>query len=171
MACIYSSGYSLGDNCLDNISGVKEFYIANYSGTTTWGYDVDGVVTGVTGTTTFYKIEQRREQGAVTETHQQSENGVNVWTQGVEMVFHKQTAATRDLVKVMAQTQTVIIALKNNGDYVLVGQENGCEMKNSEGGSGKAMEDFSGYRVNFEGKEKEPMRLVSSTLIGTLTIN
>jgi hypothetical protein len=86
------------------------------------------------------------------------------------MVFHKQTASVRDLVKVMAQTQTVIIALKNNGDYYLIGEENGCEMKSSEGGTGKAMEDFSGYRVNFEGKEKEPMRFVASTLIGTLTI-
>ena len=172
MACLYSDGWSLADNCLDNIGGIREFLVGNFSGSTTYEYDADGVITGGTNQPTYYTVEQRRETGSFTQSHALNiQNGTNVYTQTAAMTFHKYQASVRDLVYTMAQTETSIIVLTQEGRYILLGEENGMNAISSEGGSGQAYEDMNGMMVTFEGKEKTPAREVSSTFISTLTIN
>lgn len=172
MACIYNSGWSLSDNCLDNIGGVKEFYIGNFSGGSTYSYDADGIITGGTAQPTYYTIEQRREQGSFNQGGALTlDTGANVYTQSAQMVFFKYQASARDLVRIMAQTETSIIVLTQEGRYILLGEENGMNLISSEGGSGQKFEDLNGFRVNFEGKEKLPARELSSTFFGTLTVS
>ena len=171
MSCLFNNGYSKANNCLeDNLAGVTEWYIANYSGTTSWSADADNIITGVTnGPTTWFKIEQYDEQGLHTNTHAQSETGQNVWTQGVEMVFFKNTSEVRDLVRVMTQTESIVIGLKNTGQYVLIG-EKGLRGKDADASSGKAMEDFNGTRINLGGKQGYEAREISSSFFGTLNV-
>ena len=73
-------------------------------------------------------------------------------TEGIEMVFFKNDATTRDLVRVMTQTESIVNALKNTGQYVLIG-ELGLKAKDSDSSSGKAKEDFNGVRINLGGKQ------------------
>lgn len=173
MACIYSNGWDLADNCLDNIGGVQNFLISNYSGGTTYEYDTEGVITGSTGgAATWYEIEQRRETANFSQTHALNiQNGTNVYTQNASMTFHKYQASVRDLVYTMAQTETNIIVLTQEGKYFLLGQANGMNAISSEGGSGQSFEDMNGMMVTFEGKEKTPAREVSSTFIAGLTVS
>lgn len=172
MACIYSDGWSLADNCLDNIGGIREFYIGNFSGASTYSYDADGIITGGTDSPSYFTVEQRRETGAFTQEHALNiQNGTNVYTQNAEMTFHKYQASVRDLVYVMAQTETSIIVLTQEGRYILLGEENGMNAISSTGGSGKAFEDLNGITVSFQGKEKTPAREMSSTYFGTLVVS
>lgn len=171
MSCLFTEGWSLATNCLDNIGGVREFYIGNYSGATTYTYDVDNIITGSTNSPTYYTIEQRREIGSYTWNGALTlATGANVYTHGAEMTFHKYQASVRDLVYIMAKTESSIIALTQEGRYFLLGEENGMNAITSTGGGGKTFEDLNGATVVFEGKEKTPPRELSSTFIGTLTI-
>lgn len=172
MDCIYSNGYSLSNVCLDNnIAGIKTFYIANFSGVTSWSADPSNIITGSTNSpATWFEVQQKREQGTYTQAHAQSETGANVWTIGAEMVFFKNDATVRELVRLMSQTTTVIIALRNDGQYMLLGEKNGLDLKTVDAGAGKAMEDFSGSRVNFETKQGFETRQLSETFFGSLTI-
>lgn len=171
MACIYTDGWSLADNCLDNIGGVKTFYIGNFTGGTTYSYDAAGIITGGTGQPSYFAIEQRRETGGWNQDGALTlETGANVYTQTAEMTFLKYQASVRDLIFVMAQTESSIIVLNQEGRYILLGEENGVNGISSTGGSGKAFEDLNGVVQTFEGKEKSPAREMSATFFGTLTV-
>ncbi len=172
MECIYNQGFSLASQCLDNnIAGVKEFFIANYSGATSFEVDANNIITGATnGPATWFRIEQKKEQGTYDQNHAQSDNGQNVWTIDTEMVFFKNTYQVRDLVRVMAQTSTLIIAHRNDGQFIMIGEQAGNDMKTGNSGAGKAFEDFNGSRVFFNTKQGYEAREVSETFIGSLTI-
>ncbi len=172
MACLYTEGWSLADNCLDNIGGIKEFYIGNFSGSSTYTYSTDGIITGGTLNPDYYTVEQRREVGSFTQEGALTlASGANVYTQSAEMTFMKYQASVRDLVYIMAQTETSIIVLTQEGRYILLGEENGMNAITSTGGSGKAFEDLNGVTITFEGKEKSPAREMSATYFGTLTVS
>lgn len=172
MSCLYTDGFSLSDYCLDNLGGIKTFFIGNFSGSSTYEYDATGIITGGTDSPTFYTVEQRRETGMFDYEHALNiQNGTNVYTHRAAMTFHKYQASIRDLVYVMAQTETSIIVLDQNGKYFLLGEENGMNAMTSNGGSGTAFEDLAGVQINFEGKEPTPPREMSSTFFGTLTVN
>lgn len=170
MSCLYNSGWSLANNCFDHVGGVKEFFISNFSSSTSWSYSSNGTITGATGAGTYYKIEQRREQGTFSDPHTQTDDGANIWTPQCQMTFLKYQASSRDLVKTMAQTTSSIIVLTNDGQYILLGERNGMNLKTSENGVGQKFEDFAGHRVNFEGKETAGARVISASAFGTLTV-
>lgn len=172
MSCLYTGGFSLSDYCLDNIGGIKEFYVGNFSAATTYTYDANNIITGGTLQPTYYTVEQRRETGNFSFDHALNiQNGTNVYTHKASMTFHKYQATIRDLVYVMAQTETSIIVLDQNGKYFLLGEENGMNAMSSNGGGGTAFEDLNGVQINFEGKEPQPPRELSSTFFATLTVS
>lgn len=172
MACLYTSGWNLSENCLENnIGGVKTFYIGNFSGITTYTYDANGIITGGTNEASYYTIEQRREVGSFTFEHALTlETGANVYSIGAEMTFLKYQASVRDLVYTMATTESSIIVLNQEGRYFLLGEKNGMNAMTSTGGSGKSFEELNGVTVTFAGKEATGPREMSSTHFGTLSV-
>lgn len=169
MACLYTGGYSLG--CRDNLGGIQKVYIRNWSASTTYTYDANGQVTGGTNTgVTWYTVEQRNETAEFNQEGQHNlENGTNFWNQNVNLVFHKYQASIRNLVYTMAQTETEIIVLDQNGNYFLVGEQNGANLIASGPATGKAFGDLNGATAGFQAKEPTPARQVSSTFISALT--
>jgi hypothetical protein len=169
MACLLNTGYSLG--CRDNIGGIQKVYVRNWSASTTWSYDSNGQITGGTNTSTsWYTLEQRNETAEFKQEGQHSlENGTNFWQQNVNLVFHKYQASIRNLVYVMAQTEMELIILDQNGNYFLVGEQNGANLIASAPSVGKAFGDLNGSTVGFQAKEPSPSRQLGSTFISTLT--
>lgn len=169
MACLYTAGSSLG--CLDNLGGLQKVYIRNWSASTTYTYDSTGSVTGGTNTSTpWYTIEQRQETGEFTQEGQHNvQNGTNFWNQNVNLMLHKYQASLRNLVYVMAQTETEIIVLDQNGNYFLVGEQNGANLISSAPSVGKAFGDMNGVTIGFQAKEPSPARQLGSTFVSTLT--
>jgi hypothetical protein len=170
MSCLINSGYSLG--CRDNLGGIQKVFVRNWSASTTYTYDANGVITGGTNTgTSFYTFEQRNETAEFIpgEGQHSLENGTNFWNQNVNLVFHKYQASLRDLLYVIAQTEVEIIVLDQNGKYFIVGEQNGANLIGSNASVGKAFGDLNGVTVNFQAKEPGPAREINSTFIGTLT--
>ena len=65
MACVISSGYSLG--CRDSVGGVEFIAISSYNDATTYTLGAASVITGISPTASFYKFEQYTEQASVTQ--------------------------------------------------------------------------------------------------------
>lgn len=169
MACLLTNGYALG--CKDNTGGIKTFYIGNFSAITTYTYDANGIITGGTSAPTFYTIEQRNEVGEFTQEGQHSvENGTNFWNQNIMGTLYKYQASIRNLLYTIAQTQVQVIVLDQNGNYFLVGEQNGGDLVASTGNAGKAYGDLNGSTFTILAKEPSPARQIGSTYFGTLTI-
>lgn len=167
---LYSSGWSLADNCYEGmVGGVKEFYITNYSASTTFSTSSDGTITGGTALT-LYKIEQDNEKGSFNWEHTKTENKANIYTINAEMTFYRYQAALRDFVLTMHNSYAHIVALTNEGTYILLGEDSGMEVNTSNGGVGKTMEDLNGVIIPWIGKSKSLPREISSTHFGTYTI-
>lgn len=173
MSCIINSGYALG--CRDNIGGVQEVYIRSFSATTTYSYNSDGVITGsTTGATAspYYRVAQRMETAEFIpgEGQHSVENGTNFWQETVNLSFTKYQASVRNLVYNLALAEVEIIVLTQNGQYFLVGEQNGANLTASNANVGKAFGDMNGATVSFLAKEPKPAAEMSSTYFNTLTI-
>ncbi len=170
MSCLLNSGYSLG--CKDNTGGIRRFYVANYTGDTTYTYDADEVITGITSANAYYTIEQRQENGDFSQEGQHSiENGTNFWSQSATMIFHKNQSSVRNLLLVMAKTSLTVIVEDQNGKYWLMGKNNGAEISASSSGFGKAYGDLNGVTITLEAKEPATANEISAAAFGTLTVN
>jgi len=172
MPCIINSGYALG--CRDNLGGVQEVYVRSYSAATTYSYSSDGTITGSTAPTggTYYRIAQRAETSEFIagEGQHSLENGTNFYNQTVNLSFTKYQASLRNTLYNLALAEVEVIVLTQNGDYFLVGEQNGANLTASNMNVGKAFGDLNGATCTLMAKEPKPAAQVSSTYFGTLTI-
>ena len=86
------------------------------------------------------------------------------------MVFHKYQASLRDLVYVLAQKELLIIVKDQNGNYFMIGEQNGANLVASTANVGKAYGDMNGSTIGFLAKEPTPARQCSASYIATRTI-
>lgn len=172
MSCIINSGYALG--CRDNTGGIQELYVRSYSSSTTYSYSSDGTVTGSTSPSggTYYRIAQRAETSEFIagEGQHSIENGTNFYNQTVNLSFTKYQASLRNLLYNLALAEVEVIVLDQNGNYFLVGEQNGANLTASNMNVGKAYGDMNGATCTLLAKEPTPARQVSSTFFSTLTI-
>ena len=173
MSCILDGGISLG--CKDSLGGIKEVYIASFNGDEVFTYGVTGVeedvIVGATGTENFYTFEQRNEQGEFVQNGNHSvENGTNYWDQTVSLIFTKNDATDRNILKLLAQSTLLIIVLDQNGNYWVVGQTNGADLVSSTQSAGKSYGDLNGTTVSFLGKEASPARLMDAATFASLPV-
>ena len=169
MSCILNEGWLLG--CRDNTGGVQEIYIKSFSSTASYTYDIDGQIGTSSVPETFYKFEQTSEAAEFTQEGQHSiENGTNFYNQNVNMVFHKYQASLRDLIYVLAQKEVLIIVKDQNGNYFMIGEQNGANLIASTANVGKAYGDMNGSTIGFQAKEPTPARQCSAAYIAAKTI-
>jgi hypothetical protein len=165
-----TAGYTTG--CKDGISGVYRVYMNNFSGDTSYTYDSNGTVTGMTsGNTSFYKFEQRNETASFKQdgTHN-NEIGNNFWTQELTLQFLKYQASQRNLIYSLAVSQLLIIVETNDGRRFLMGEEFGADLSASASNVGKTLADPNTSDLTFMAKSTTPVREISSTLFNTFTL-
>lgn len=171
MACLITAGIS-ASICRDNIPGLKRLFIGNYDEVT--GYDVlNGVITGVTqsGSTLFYEYKVNLNSSSLAQTPTVSvENGVAYWTMVVTAIFGKLDASKRNLAKIMAQGNVIIVAEDNNGIYWGIGFSRPAYLSGGSLGTGTAGTDANGWSAEFTSMEQEPAYEVeASVAIGLLS--
>ena len=88
----------------------------------------------------------------------------------VNLIFTKNDADNRNVLKVLAQSTLLIIVKDQNNLYWVVGESNGADLTASTVGAGKAYGDLNGSTVSFEGKESAPARQISQTAFDSLTV-
>ena len=163
MACDITSGFTLG--CRDNSGGIKNIYIL--SGSISAINEVsDGLISGITGSGSFYKFELTKNTGDLTEAPTPSlENGTVFYEQTLNVAFHKLQSSIRNQVKVLAQNPDLKIIVETNngiespytGRYFLVGRYRGATLSAGSAATGTAFGDANQYALTFQGLEPEPM--------------
>lgn len=162
MACTIASGYTLG--CRDNVGGIQEVYIGNFTTDQTYTLGATGSITGVTGSLiSYYTFEQENETANFTQPGQYStENGTVFFEQNLSLMFHKNTAELRDQLLLLSQANLSVIVKDQRGSYWLMGYQNGCRVTEGSMDTGQAYGDMNGITVTIQGKEPEPARLVEN---------
>ena len=163
MACDITSGFTLA--CRDNSGGIRNIYILSGSITTVAEVS-DGLISGITGSGTFYKFELTKNTGDLTEAPTPSlENGTVFYEQTLNVAFHKLQSSIRNQVKVLAQNPDLKIIVETNngiespytGRYFLLGRYRGATLSAGSATTGTAFGDANQYALTFQGLEPEPM--------------
>ena len=167
--CLISGGYTLG--CLDNIGGVQEVYLANWSSDVEYESSVDNTITGITSGSTYYKFETPKQTAGLTETPNVSvENGTVFYNQELSLVLNKMEAELRNQVLLITRATTTIIVKDQNGNYWLIGKQNGSNVSGGAHGTGLAYGDRNGYSLVISAMEPESVHPIDyagfSALIG-----
>lgn len=169
MACVLTSDQSLG--CRDAVGGIKAVYLtelANKEAITSSAGNITGFTLASTKQFWIYELEKETAE-CVEKPTPSPENGTLFYETELKIMLHKRSAALSQELHLVAQNRLMIIILDRNGNYWLMGEENGAELAPSESAFGKAMGDANGYALTFIAKEKLPMNTVASNLIATLT--
>jgi hypothetical protein len=177
MSCYISQGISLNE-CSDSIGGIQAIFIAGGSGTTTGGltsfvYNVDDAITGITGTsgTTLYKFNLKRGTSSLTQNIQKSfENGTVFFEQVIEAVLFKYDPDKRLILQSLAQKDNLqIIAVDQNNTYYMCGQVRGMFVSGGAATSGLALGDRNGMNLTITGQEPVPARVINCSTDAGLT--
>jgi hypothetical protein len=168
MACLITSGYSLG--CRDSQGGVRNVYIANFDDVLSLSYDTDDSIDGITSagspaTPVFYKIEQDMEVASFTETPQLSiENGTAFYEATLEITLIGTSQAMLNMVKVLNQGSFRLMVQDNTGQYRFLGANSPVRTSAGSGGTGKAFGDLNGFKVTFMSKDGVPAPVVATAI-------
>lgn len=166
MACLLSSGYTLG--CRDSIGGIQEVYIGNFDADQTYTLDASEIITAFAGSTvSYYTFEQEMETGEFNQSGQYStENGTVFFDQQLTLTFHKNDATLRNQLLVLSQANMSVIVLDQRGEYWLMGYQNGVRAISGAQNTGKAFGDLNGITITLQAKEPEPAFNISATASG-----
>lgn len=171
MSCALTQGYNL--DCRNSRGGIVRVYItemANVTGTNlSSGFLYSNPTNPITTITMaassyFRKYELVKETGEMTEKDQASTpNGTIFYEPEVKIPIRKLQAILRNEIHLLAQNRLIMITQDRNGLFWCQGYNNGMELQTSDSKTGKAMGDFNGYELVFQGKEEYPMIPVSMT--------
>jgi len=158
-------------DCRDTVGGVKSVRLAGLQEYEALSATiVDGAVTVIPATATFYKYEQLKETSSLTETiNGSSQNGTVYFTPEVVVVLSKLNVDKRNEIKVLAQQRLVAIVETNDGSYWLVGYQNGLELNAGTSATGTAFGDLSGYNITLSGLEADSMVSMTSADVANVT--
>ena len=184
LSCALTAGYQVPCRVT---SGIQAVYITSYGfsasfpgslgspflldtlGTSPLGL---GSVNGITGSTpTFYKFEQRLEQGSYMESGIYGENGSAGFSQKMEITIEGYDQATKNIISILNKGSWRVIVLDQNGNYVLMGYKNPVLITTADGGLGKTLVDGVKTTLTFEGKETDQAPSINTSVITTLALN
>ena len=184
LSCALTAGYQVPCRVT---SGIQAVYITSYgfsasfpgslgspflldiTGTSQLGL---GSVTGLTGSTpSFYKFEQRLEQGSYMESGIYGENGSAGFSQKMEITIEGYDQATKNIISILNKGSWRVIVLDQNGSYVLMGYKNPVLITTADGGLGKTLVDGVKTTLTFEGKEADQAPSINTNVITALALN
>lgn len=172
MACDATRGRK--EACKEQNGGVKSISISQTytSGLLTSAtFDAtDDDITAFASALTFYKYETRGNTDNLEQVSETSgDNGTNFTTQTLTVTLRKLTAQDRKEFKLLKAGSPQVIVEDYNGNYLLMGIENGCDINiTTSTGSGRG--DLSGYTLTMTATEKNEAHFIDPTIIND-TIN
>ena len=174
MACDITKG-RLDTPCKTGVGGVKAFYFANFEPLIYKEFEkTDGLVTSLFSTDGatprepiyLYKYELRCSGHNLEEAKENSEEtGTSFVTSTFTAILKQIGATTRDELQIASFGRPQVIVEDYNGNFLLVGIENGCTVSVNQV-TGSAMGELSGYNLTITAQEREMSYLIDPTIIG-----
>ena len=153
MACVLTSGRT--EPCKDAQGGIAKAYLLDYlaSPFTVSGGQVTAMNVAITE---VFNYELRADNNIFTEKLVTDKNaGTTVNTQTLELRLKKQTYQSAAEIKLLAHARPIIVVIRNDGSYQVMGITDGCDLTDSNIQSGGAKADFNGYDLTFTAEEVE----------------
>jgi hypothetical protein len=95
------------------------------------------------------------------------ENGTTFFNQELVLNLKKLTNEMTTQLKLMAYGRPQIIVWTNNGDALLVGEQEGADLTAGSIQTGAGLGDLYGYSVTMTGQEQLPAAFISGSTTGS----
>ena len=157
-------------DCKDSAGGVQELYVTEYSNIQSITAS-SGLITGITMKSgkKFFTLQMEKNNAQFEQTIVGSqENGTLFHEQSVSFNYKKMSAAMRNHVLTLALNRVVFIVKDRNGEIQLLGEENGLDVGESSGTTGRAFGDMNGYNLTFTGQEKDPAKFLAQSVLNSV---
>ena len=148
--CELSIGFDL--DCKDGVGGVKRIVLTEWSIDFPQDITLDAseVITALPGTTVLYTYELPTQTASFEETiNFNRDAGTIFYTQTVNVMLQKLSAAKRLELQSVATTRVVVFVEDANGNWWAVGVENGADLSTATGATGTVFGDAHGYTLAF----------------------
>ena len=166
--CAILSGYT--KDCRNSIGGIKTVYITELSSKSSIT-SASGNISAFTliAGRRFYTFDLEQAVGNYScNPKPNAANGSLYFEQTLNIKIPKFAATFAYQIKNLAANDLMIIALRQSGEYVLLGEANGMKMGDGTGPSGVAMGDFGGFDLNFTAMEPDAAKTINAGLIAGL---
>jgi hypothetical protein len=163
--CTLDQGYVLGCN---SVGGLEKVWIGTYSSDTSYAFDADNVVTGVTSASTVYLMEMDIEQAGLTQAGQFSrENGTVFYESNLSIKFIELDKDLRNLLVALGRAPLYAVVKSNSGQYFICGVETSGRATEGTADLGVALGDMNGATLSIQWKSRDGVYLIDPALIGT----
>ncbi len=163
--CILDSGYVLDCN---SVGGVEKVWLGTWDGDTTYGFDVDSVVTGATDAGTVYNFEQDIEFAGLEQAGQFSrENGTVFYESNLSLKFTNLNKDLRNTLVAIGRAPIYAVVKSNAGEYFILGVESAGRATEGVASLGVALGDMNGATLTVQWKSASGAYLLDETVLGT----
>lgn len=170
--CQLSAGRN--EVCKESVGGIAGVYFINFT-TGSFTKGGSGEVTAVPSGSTLYYYELKGNSSYTETVNSSRDNGTTFFSQELTLNLKKLTNEMTTQLKLMAYGRPQIIVWTMNGDALLLGEKEGCDVTAGTLQTGGALGDLYGYSVTFQGQEKLPASFISgsttTSALGGLTAN
>ena len=151
MACELSTGFTL--DCKDGIGGIKQIVLMDKNNVDTFTFEMGTEVVTVINAndaSEIYVYELPTQTGSFEETiNFNRDAGTIFYTQTVNVMLNKLSAAKRLEFQNVAQARVVVFVQDTNNNWWAVGYEYGADLSTSTAATGAALGDINGYTLAF----------------------
>ena len=169
MGCDISLGRT--EPCKDSVGGIKNLYFINFEDVSAVNFldtagneDVVDNLTAATGVTPLnaYKYELKGANNLEQTITSSRENGTTFVEQTLTAVLKKQNISTHKQVKLLSYGRPRVVVEDYNGNFFLMGVDNGADVTTAAITTGTAMGDLNGYTITMVAAEKIPAPFIDA---------
>lgn len=158
--CQLSAGRN--EVCKESVGGIQGVYFINYS-TGSYTKNGNGEVTAVPSGSVLYYYELKGTSAYTETVNSSRENGTTFFSQELTLNLKKLTNEMTTQLKLMAYGRPQIIVWTQNGESLLLGEKEGCDVTAGTIQTGGALGDLFGYSVTLQGQERLPAAFLSGS--------
>lgn len=162
MACTLTlAGRGVG--CKDALGGIKRIYVAEWVNGI-WEDIASGEVSGSTAAITFYTYDMTRGSGSLNQTITSDlAAGTVFFDQVCSVTFNKAAAADITEISNLVKGRMAVLVEDNNGNWFVMGHQNGVEVTGGTAQTGTAAGDQNGFTLEFSAQEVAPAPFLDLT--------
>jgi len=149
MACLLTTGRKLP--CKKSVGGLKNIYFLDYDPSIfTYG---GGLIDDIDNAAIAYQYEIKGNSSLETTINSSRETGTTFYQSALNLTLTHLDSATQQEIQILASARPHIIIEDYNGNFILVGYENGCDVNGGTIVTGAGMGEMSGFTLTFEAME------------------
>lgn len=149
---------NIAKSCDNNVGGARKIYFCPLDEFAVTSADTtsSSIITA-TISTALYSIDVPPNSLSYNVTLNDNSLGITEYSHTVNFILPYRNATTNYKLRayIEAQPDLVAIVLTNNGEYKVLGKDNGLNVRSNDGGTGVSKQELNGYTITLEGIEKE----------------